>query len=287
MPELPEVEIVRQSLDKKIKEKKVKKVLVRNRNLRAEIPLNFSRFLEGKKITKVKRFSKYLIICLSNKSYCLLHLGMSGTIHLIYNQKKSLITNTSFYSSPILPKKHNHVEIIFDDLKIVYNDPRRFGFFELVANEYFLDKRFSKLGPEPFQSEFNLNYIYSFLKGKKKNIKNFLLDQNFVSGIGNIYASEILFLCKIKPDRKVSLLNKEDCKKIIFNSRKVLFNAIKKGGSSIRDFKNTAGKSGNFQKNFNVYERKGLNCKRSGCNGIIKKKIISNRSSFFCNICQI
>ena len=145
-----------------------------------------------------------------------------------------------------------------------------------MVNEYFLDKRFSKFGPEPFQSEFNFSYIYSFLKGKTKNIKNFLLDQNFVSGIGNIYASEILFLCKIKPDKKVSLLNKEDCK-----------NAIKKGGSSIRDFKNTSGKSGNFQKNFNVYERKGLNCKRSGCNGIIKKKMISNRSSFFCNICQI
>ncbi len=286
MPELPEVEIVRQSLDKKIKQKKVKKVLVRNRNLRIKIPLNFSRSLEGKKIIKVKRFSKYLIICLSNRSYCLLHLGMSGTIHLIYNRKKSLVTNTSFYSSPTLPKKHNHVEINFDDLKIVYNDPRRFGFFELVANEHFLNKRFSKLGPEPFQPEFNLNYIYSFLGGKKKNIKNFLLDQNFVSGIGNIYASEILFLCKIKPDKKVSLLNKEDCKKIILNSRRVLINAIKKGGSSIRDFKNTAGKSGNFQKNFNVYERKGLNCKRYGCNGIIKKKMISNRSSFFCNICQ-
>ena len=192
MPELPEVEIVRQSLDKKIKQKKVKKVIVRNRNLRTKIPLNFPRFLEGKKIIKVKRFSKYLIICLSNQSYCLLHLGMSGTIHLIYNQKKSLVTNTSFYSSPTLPKKHNHVEIVFDDLKIVYNDPRRFGFFEIVVNEHFLDKRFSKLGPEPFQSEFNLSYIYSFLKGKTKNIKNFLLDQNFVSGIGNIYASEFL-----------------------------------------------------------------------------------------------
>ena len=287
MPELPEVEIVRQSLNRKIKQKVVKKVIIRNRNLRSKIPINFAKYLTGKKIIEVKRFSKYIIICLSNHSYCILHLGMSGTIHLIYNQKKSLVTNTSFYSSPTLPKKHNHVEIVFDDLKIVYNDPRRFGFFEIVVNEHFLDKRFSKLGPEPFQSEFNLSYIYSFLKGKTKNIKNFLLDQNFVSGIGNIYASEILFLCKIKPDKKVSLLNKEDCKKIIFNSKKVLINAIKKGGSSIRDFKNTSGKSGNFQKNFNVYERKGLNCKRSGCNGIIKKKMISNRSSFFCNICQI
>ena len=287
MPELPEVEIVRQSLDKRTRQKKVKKVLVRNRNLRFKIPQNFAKLIEGKKIIKVKRFSKYLIICLSDKKYCLLHLGMSGTVHLLNKKKKNLITNTSFYSSPQMPKKHNHVEIFFDDFKIVYNDPRRFGFFEFLVNENILKKRFSHFGPEPFQKEFDLNYVFSFFKGKKKNIKNFLLDQNFVSGIGNIYASEILFLSKINPEKKASLLSKKDCKKIILNSKKVLINAIKKGGSSIRDFKNTFGKSGNFQKNFNVYERKGLNCKRTGCNGIIKKKMISNRSSFFCNICQI
>ena len=287
MPELPEVEIVRQSLDKKIKQKKVKKVLVRNRNLRSKIPSNFAKYLRGKKIIEVNRFSKYLIICLSNQSYCLLHLGMSGTIHLINNNKKSLITNTSFYNSPLLPKKHNHVEIFFDSFKIVYNDPRRFGFFEIVDNTKSLEKRFSKLGPEPFQSKFNLDYILSFLKEKKKNIKNFLLDQNFVSGIGNIYASEILFLSNINPEKKVHLLDKKDCKKIILNTKKVLISAIKKGGSTIRDFKNMSGKSGNFQKNFNVYERNGLKCKRSSCAGFVQKKKISNRSSFFCNICQI
>jgi len=286
MPELPEVEIVRQSLDKKIKQKKVKKVIVRNRNLRTKIPLNFPRLLEGKKIIKVKRFSKYLIICLSNQSYCLLHLGMSGTIHLIYNQKKSLVTNTSFYSSPTLPKKHNHVEIVFDDLKIVYNDPRRFGFFEIVVNEHFLDKRFSKLGPEPFQSEFNLSYIYSFLKGKTKNIKNFLLDQNFVSGIGNIYASEILFASKINPFKKAIILNKNECLNIILNSKKILKQAINKGGSSIRDFKDISGNKGNFQKEFKVYQQDGTGCKRTKCKGIIKKKITSNRSTFFCVSCQ-
>ena len=179
---------------------------------------------------------------------------MSGTIHLVFNNKKNFLTNTSFYNSPLLPKKHNHVEIFFDNFKIVYNDPRRFGFFEIVDNTKSLEKRFSKLGPEPFQSKFNLDYILSFFKGKKKNIKNFLLDQNFVSGIGNIYASEILFLSNINPEKKVHLLNKKDCKKIILNSKKVLNSAIEKGGSSIRDFKNMSGKSGNFQKNFNVYE---------------------------------
>ena len=286
MPELPEVEIVRQSLDKKINQKEVKKVIVRNRNLRSKIPSNFSIFLKGKKIIKVKRFSKYLILCLSNNSYCLLHLGMSGTVHIVNYRKKNLVTNTSFYSSPILPKKHNHVEIIFKDLKVIYNDPRRFGFFETINNKDLLKKRFNKLGPEPFQSEFNLKYISNFLKGRKKNIKNFLIDQNFVSGIGNIYASEILFLSDINPFKKAFLLKKKDCQKIMINSKKVLSKAIKKGGSSIRNFKNTTGKKGSFQKNFNVYERSGLKCKRFKCDGIIQKKNISNRSTFFCNLCQ-
>ena len=286
MPELPEVEIVRQSLTKKINQKKVKKVLVRNRNLRFKIPYNFARFFEGKKIIGVKRFSKYLILCFLNDKYCLLHLGMSGTIHILNNNKKNLLTNTSFYSSPILPKKHNHVEIFFKNFRLVYNDPRRFGFFQIINSSLSLKKRFYKLGPEPFQSEFNLKYLLFYLKGKKKNIKNFLLDQNFVSGIGNIYASEILFLSKINPLKKAFLLKKSDLKKIILNSKKVLLDAIKKGGSSIRDFKNTTGKKGSFQKKFNTYEREGFKCKRSKCSGIIKKKIISNRSTYFCNICQ-
>ena len=107
-----------------------------------------------------------------------------------------------------------------------------------------------------------------------------------MSGIGNIYASEILFLSKINPTKKAYLLNKKDCKKIIAFSKKVLMQSIKKGGSTIRDFKNLSGKNGTFQKNFKVYEREGFSCKRFDCKGIIKKIIISNRSTFFCNFCQ-
>ena len=286
MPELPEVEVVRQSLNKKIREKIVNKVIVRNRNLRFKIPTNFSNFLKNQKIINVQRFSKYLILCLENKSYCLLHLGMSGTIHLVSNRGDNLFTNTSFYNSPNLPKKHNHVELIFNDFRVIFNDPRRFGFFEIINNKILLDKRFFHLGPEPFQSEFNLNYVFSFFRKKRKNIKNFLLDQRFVSGIGNIYASEILFLSKIKPTKKVCILNKKECENLIKNSKKVLLNAIKNGGSSIRDFKNTSGKLGNFQKEFKVYNRDGMRCKSYKCVGIIKKKKISNRSTFFCNFCQ-
>tara|TARA_B100001121_G_C18684149_1_gene619908 strand:+ start:628 stop:1491 length:864 start_codon:yes stop_codon:yes gene_type:complete len=286
MPELPEVEVVRQSLDKNIKQKKVKKVIIRNRNLRFKVPRELDTLFKNQKIVKVERFSKYIILMFSNKIYCLIHLGMSGTIHLVHNKKKNIITNTSFYNSFNLPKKHNHIEIIFKDFKIIYNDPRRFGFFQIIYDTSLLKKKFSHLGPEPFQTNFNLNYIESFLKGKEKNIKNFLLDQNFVSGIGNIYASEILFFCRIKPTRKGCFLKKKDCKKILIYSKKVLMEAIKKGGSSIRDFKNITGFSGGFQKKFKVYGRDGLKCKRHNCNGIIKKEIISNRSSFFCNSCQ-
>ena len=286
MPELPEVEIVRRSLDKKIKQKKVIKVLVRNRNLRFKIPSNFSTFLKNQKIIKVERISKYLILYLSKKGYCILHLGMSGTIHIIENKRKKLLTNTSFYSSPLLPKKHNHLELIFENFKVVYNDPRRFGFFQIIENKNLLVKRFNHLGPEPFDARFNENYVIHFLKKKEKKIKNFLLDQNFVSGIGNIYASEILFLSKINPNKKAGLINKIECKEIIKNSKKVLSDAISRGGSSIKDFKNILGKEGNFQKNFKVYQREGLACKRLLCNGQIQKKNISNRSTFFCNNCQ-
>ena len=286
MPELPEVEIVRQSLNKKIKQKKVKKVIVRNRNLRFKLPYDFSLYLQNKKIIKVGRFSKYLIIFVSDGSYCLIHLGMSGTIHIVSKKKINKFTNTSFYNSPYLPKKHNHIEIIFDDFKVVYNDPRRFGFFQIIKNNFELNKRFNHLGPEPFSKTFNLTYVLNFFKGRNKDIKSFLLDQKFISGIGNIYASEILFFSKINPFKKASLLNKKECKNIISNSKKILLKAISKGGSSIRNFQDISGSKGAFQNEFKVYQQEGKKCKNLGCTDLIKKKIISNRSTFFCDSCQ-
>jgi len=286
MPELPEVEIVRQSLDKKIKKKSIKKVIIRNRNLRFKISSNFESFLKNKKIIQVNRFSKYLIIYFHYNSYCLIHLGMSGTIHIIDKKKPQKFTNTSFYHSPFLPKKHNHVEIIFDNFKVIYNDPRRFGFFEIIKNQNDFEQRFKLLGPEPFSDKFNLNYVINFFKKKNKDIKSFLLDQRFVSGIGNIYASEILFASKINPFKKAKRLNKSECLNIILNSKKILREAINKGGSSIRDFKDISGVKGSFQKEFKVYQQEGADCKRPQCNGFIKKKILSNRSTFFCVSCQ-
>ena len=286
MPELPEVEIVKQSLERKIKLKKIEKVIIRNKNLRFKIPHNFESFIKNKTIKKIDRFSKYIIFTFTNDMLFIIHLGMTGTIHLLKKYRKNKFTNTSFYNSQILPKKHNHVEIHFDQLKLIYNDPRRFGFFKIFKNKEGLKKNFIHLGPEPFSKSFNLDYVFNYLKKKEKNIKSFLLDQSFVSGIGNIYASEILFLCKIKPMRKAKKLNLIDCKKIIYYTNLVLKKAIIKGGSSIKDFKNTSGGDGLFQKEFNVYQREDLNCLKYKCKGKIKKKFISNRSTFFCNICQ-
>ena len=286
MPELPEVEIVRQSLSKNIIGKKINKVLVRNRNLRLKLRYSFENKLKGRLIMKIMRFSKYIIIELDNKSYCIVHLGMSGTIHIIDNQQTNSFTNTSFYHSPNLPKKHNHIEFFFNNKKLIYNDPRRFGFFELIKNKADLKKRFKNFGPEPFNNSFNLNYLTKYLKKKKKNIKSFLLDQKFVSGIGNIYASEILYFSKINPLKSAKNLTKSECEKIIKNSKKVLTNAIQKGGSSIRDFKNTLGNIGQFQKEFKVYGRYKKNCKRQRCLGKIYKITQANRSTFYCQMCQ-
>ncbi len=284
MPELPEIEIVKQSLDKNIKFEKIKKVVVRNRSLRFKIPENFEIILKNKIINKISRKSKYLILHLED-IYCVIHLGMSGTIHLINKKNFKKNTNTSFYSSPNLPLKHNHIEFFLEKYQLIYNDPRRFGFFKIFEKKSLSDF-FNNVGPEPLNNKFNINYISNYFINKKKNIKSFLLDQKFVSGIGNIYASEILFCCKINPLKKAKSLTKLDIKKIRHFSKLILNKAIKKGGSSIRDFKNVEGRNGSYQNEFKVYQRENLNCLNKDCFGKIKKKVISKRSTFFCNRCQ-
>ena len=284
MPELPEIEIVKQSLDKNIKFEKIKKVVVRNRSLRFKIPKNFEIVLKNKIINKISRKSKYLILHLED-IYCVIHLGMSGTIHLINRKNFNKNTNTSFYNPPNLPLKHNHIEFFLKKYQLIYNDPRRFGFFKVFKKKDLLDF-FKNVGPEPLSSKFNINYISNYFINKKKNIKSFLLDQKFVSGIGNIYASEILFYCKINPFKEVKYLTKLDIKKIKYFSKFVLNKAIKKGGSSIRNFRNVSGRNGKYQNEFKVYQRENLNCLKKECFGKIKKKFISKRSTFFCNKCQ-
>ena len=286
MPELPEVEIVKLSLKKTIKSKKILKVKVNNRNLRFKIQKDFEALLKRRKIIDVNRKAKYLIIILDDNKYLIMHFGMSGTLHLLKKEFDFKNTNLSFYKGQNFPSKHNHIELFFDKFKIVYNDPRRFGFVKFLNSKKELVKYLKNFGMEPLEKKFNIKYLKKVLNNKNKNIKNILLDQKYISGIGNIYANEILFFSKINPNKLGKKINISEMKKLLVFSKKVLRKAIKKGGSTIRDFKNAEGTKGSFQDEFKVYNKDGFKCPNSLCAKFIKKITISNRSSFYCPDCQ-
>ena len=286
MPELPEIEIVKRSLLKMVNKAKIVDIKINNKNLRYKIPHTFSKQLTGEKILKISRRSKYLIIHLKKK-LLLIHFGMTGKF-LILRKNDNKILKTSFYYNLNIIPNHNHIYFTLNNgLILIYNDTRRFGFFKLFNNKKTSQISFlNKLGPEPFSKILNINYFRKFTCKRKKNIKNLIMDQTFICGLGNIYVNEALFMSKIHPLRTCNNLNAKEIKKLIFNIKKILKFSISKGGSSIRDFKNTFGKSGTFQQFFHVYGQKNKNCSRISCSGKIKKINISNRASFYCDKCQ-
>ena len=180
MPELPEVEIVKRSLQKSVYLRKILKVKVNNRNLRYKVDKNFEKKLKGKKILNISRKAKYITILLDNYTFFCIHLGMSGTLHIVKNKFENKKTNLSFYHSPILGKKHNHLIFYFKDFKIIYNDPRRFGFIKIFENKRTFNNYFSRNGCEPLSKNLNLEYLKKKLNLSKKNIKNLLLDQKII-----------------------------------------------------------------------------------------------------------
>jgi len=287
MPELPEIEIVKRSLFKMINKAKIIDIKINNKNLRYKIPDTFSKNLIGSRILRISRISKYLIFHFEKKML-LVHLGMSGKL-LLMRSRDNTIFKTSFYYSLNILQKHNHIYFVLNNgWVLIYNDVRRFGFFKLY-NTTQLNKIIfiKKLGLEPFSKKFSSKYFEKFVKNRKKNIKNLLMDQTFVSGLGNIYVNEALFMSRIKPLRTCNSLNQNEIRNLILNIKKILKLSISKGGSSIRNFQNTLGKSGNFQQFFHVYGRKNKICSRISCKGKIEKIEISKRSSFYCNKCQI
>ena len=285
MPELPEVEVVKQSLEKYILNKRLLKINVKNKNLRYPVPNNISK-LSKLRILKVERVSKYIVIEFKYDLFLIIHLGMSGTLHIKKKRKDFLNTNLSFYQSKNLPKKHNHIYFFFKDFSIIYNDPRRFGFIKIINKKKNLYKYFIKYGPDPFDNNFNFEYIYKYLNNKKRNIKNTLLDQKFISGIGNIYASEILNKSKINPLKSSGKITKNEIRKIIFYTKRVLNYSIKRGGTTINNFLSIKGTKGSYQKEFRAYNRENKKCKNISCKGTIIRLNISNRSTYKCNFCQ-
>tara|TARA_B100000029_G_scaffold114000_1_gene106473 strand:- start:3343 stop:4206 length:864 start_codon:yes stop_codon:yes gene_type:complete len=286
MPELPEIEVVKQSLEKYIINKFLLKIIVKNKKLRFPVSKNIQKKLANHKIINVKRISKYVVIEFKEKLFLIIHLGMSGTLHLIRNWNNTKNTNLSFYQSKSLPKKHNHVFFKFNNFSIAFNDPRRFGFIKLIKGNNSFNNYFSKLGPDPFTKNFNFEYLKKYLFKKKKNIKNTLIDQKFVSGIGNIYASEILNYSKINPLKSSGKINNNEINKIIYYTNKVLKRSIKKGGTTIKNFLSIKGNQGSYQKEFRAYDRENRSCKNKLCLGTIIKINISNRSTYICNNCQ-
>jgi len=226
MPELPEVEVVKQSLEKYIVNKNLLKIIVKNNNLRFPVPKNLSKKLSNIKIKKIKRISKYIVIEFYNDLFLIVHLGMSGTLHLTKNINFFKNTNLSFYHSKNLPKKHNHIFFKFKKFLIIYNDPRRFGFVNLVKGKINLKSYFSKLGPDPFSEAYNFNYVKKYFYNKRKNIKNITSDFifNFDDELFQFNELKIAGIDKKISDQYLNKFNSE--KKDIFN--KVIFrNTVK------------------------------------------------------------
>ena len=287
MPELPEVEVVKRSLESQIINLTLKKVKINDGNLRYKVKKQDLKKIIGLKIQKIIRRSKYLLFFFDKNFTMVAHLGMTGKFFLI-NKNKKILKTSFYYQIEDSLKKHNRIIFYFSsNLQLIFNDVRKFGFIKIFSKNNINNVEHLKLlGPEPLSGNFNFEYFKSYLKGKKRNIKDLLMDQKFLSGLGNIYANEILFLSKINPKRKIVKLTDQNIINIIKHTKNVLKKAISLGGSSIKNFSNSEGKKGNFQQLFNVYGRKNEKCSNADCNGKIKKINLSNRSSFFCVLCQ-
>ena len=288
MPELPEVEVVKRSLNKKIQKLIIKKVKIIDGNLRYQVNQPAILKLIGKRINKIYRRSKFLIFELSSQIFILVHLGMTGKFFFV--NKKNKTFKTSFYYNINDKKDNNHNRVIFyleNNIKLIYNDVRKFGFIKILNLSQFNNNlHLKKLGPEPLDKECNLNYLKNYISGRNRSIKDILMDQKCIAGLGNIYVNEILFLSGVKPLRKVKKLKQFEIKKIIQNMKLILKKSIELGGSSIKDFSSDDGKKGVFQQYFRVYGRTGEKCSNTDCNKTIIRTVVSNRASFFCNFCQ-
>ena len=288
MPELPEVEVIKRSLTNKVQNLIIKKVKINDYRLRYRIDKTRIRKIVGLKIEKIERRSKFLLFFFDKDIIMLVHLGMTGKFFFV-NQKNTKF-KTSFYYNINYRKDQKHDRVIFffnKKQKLIYNDVRKFGFIKFLSNnDYNYNSHLKNLGPEPLRKEFSWHYFKQQIIGRNRTIKDFLMDQKLVSGIGNIYANEILFLSKVKPTRNVKTLRVSEIKKIVEFIKRVLKNAIKLGGSSIKDFSSSNGKKGSFQQYFNVYGKKGENCSNKNCNLQIIKIVIANRASFYCPKCQ-
>tara|TARA_B100000963_G_scaffold336858_1_gene332308 strand:+ start:2156 stop:3025 length:870 start_codon:yes stop_codon:yes gene_type:complete len=288
MPELPEVEVVKRSLINKTQNLIVKTVKIKDGRLRYKIDRKKIKKIIGLRLKKISRKSKYLLFFFDKDIVMLVHLGMTGKFFFI-NSKKTKF-KTSFYYDINYNKDKKHDRLIFNlsnNQKLIYNDVRKFGFIKFFNRDN-LDNivHIKNLGPEPLSAQFNFNYFKNYILKRNRTVKNILMDQKFVSGLGNIYVNEILFYSGIRPVKKVNRLSNCDIKKIIKFTKKIISKAITLGGSSIKDFSSSSGKKGSYQQHFSVYGKKGEKCSRKNCRNNIIKIVSANRATFYCAKCQ-
>jgi formamidopyrimidine-DNA glycosylase len=290
MPELPEVETVRMGLEPVLDGHTFTKVVTRRSDLRRPFPPDFAKRLTGRKVKRLWRRAKYLLADLDDGETLVVHLGMSGRM-AVYAEGRGRELGIYAHEAAHPEAGHGkHDHVIFETnapAKIVFSDHRRFGLMTLLETDKLNDDPlFDGLGPEPLSKDFDAPYLKGALKVKRTPIKSALLDQRVVAGLGNIYVCEALFLAHISPKRLASKVQSDKIAPLVDDIKVTLKEAIKAGGSSLRDHARPDGSLGEFQHRFRVYDREGKPCPGQGCKGKIERIVQAGRSTFYCPSCQ-
>lgn len=272
---------------------RILRVEQRRPNLRFPLPENFPARLEGRTIISLGRRAKYLLVDLDDGMVLILHLGMSGSFR-VERSDGDTVTPGAFHHERSAASAHDHVVLhLSNGFQITYNDPRRFGFMDLTLRTALHEHpSFKGLGMEPLGNELNGDSLASLFKGRKTPLKAALLDQRLIAGLGNIYVCESLHMARLSPKRAAGRIVRksggptEAASRLAEDIRAVLSEAIKAGGSSLRDHKLTDGSLGYFQHRFRVYDREGEPCPTPACSGVIGRTVQSGRSTFYCPTCQ-
>jgi formamidopyrimidine-DNA glycosylase len=292
MPELPEVETVRRGLEPVMDGARFVRVEQRRPDLRFPFPNNFNKRLEGTSVTGLGRRAKYLLADLSSGEVLLMHLGMSGSFRVVHGSDED--APGKFHHVRGKLSAHDHVVFhMSNGAVITFNDPRRFGYMRLIARDALnQDPMIEALGPEPLGNAFDGALLAQACAGKKTSLKAALSDQKVVAGLGNIYVCEALHRAHLSPKRRASTIATrtgaatERAHRLADSIKAVLNDAIKAGGSSLRDHRQTDGDLGYFQHSFHVYDRAGEKCPTPKCSGTIRRIVQGTRSTFFCPVCQ-
>ena len=292
MPELPEVETVRRGLEPAMVGQKIKKVEQRRPDLRFPLPERFPERLTGRTITGLSRRAKYLLAHLDDDTVLVCHLGMSGSFRVEEGSKS--LQPGEFHHERSKALAHDHIVLhLSNGARVTYNDPRRFGFMDLIPQAALSEHPFFRdLGLEPLGNELDGSRLASLFKGRKAPLKAALLDQRLIAGLGNIYVCESLHRSGLSPKRAAGTLARKSgaptpgAERLATNIRLVLQDAVRAGGSSLRDHRQTDGSLGYFQHNFRVYDQEGEPCPTSGCGGTVRRIVQSGRSTFYCPKCQ-